>query len=133
LKKELTPGEELEKNLEKSQNLPYQMEFFMHIEIESWSTYYETKANDFYADKADGATETTKTQFDIALLREQQVATRALIEAKKEFEKAHDEAKANDGFVRYDVLEWNFPDRLDDGYGESHKSELIENVDRDRI
>lgn len=101
--------------------------------VESWSTYNETKLNDFYADKAGGAIETTKTQFDIALFQEQQDATRDLIQAEKEFEQAREEARAH-GFIR-DVykLDSNSPEHVDDGYHVSEDAKDIENVDRDRI
>jgi hypothetical protein len=101
--------------------------------LENWNTHYEIDYQQFCAWRASGTGKSSKTDFDIGLLRDRQAATRDVIRAEAELEDATAYAR-NLGviFNEFDQ-ESGFLDRSDDGYRESLEATLIAHVDRERI
>jgi hypothetical protein len=92
------------------------------LKVENFGDYYEAELRTFQEENAEGRIETTKTDFDVCLLHQAQVATGALIQAEQEFEAAKEHARES-GFLDY----------ADDGYRESMEADIAAHVDRGRI
>ncbi|KAE8453608.1 hypothetical protein EG329_009119 [Mollisiaceae sp. DMI_Dod_QoI] len=101
--------------------------------VENWKSYCDEQYAQFYELQAEGRTDATKTDFDIALVKEGQEATQAYIQAEKALSEAN--RYARELGVVFDEIDQTsgFLDRHDDGYAESMDAEIIANVDRDRI
>ena len=101
--------------------------------MENWNDYYDTQYQEYCRWKEEENMETTKSEFDVILLREEQAATRAFIQAEQEFVEAKEHARELG--VTYDPFdqESGFFDHVDDGYRESLEAAFAGHVDRGRI
>jgi hypothetical protein len=103
------------------------------LKVENFGDYYEAELRMFQEGKAEGRIETTKTDFDVCLLHQAQVATGALIQAEQEFEAAKEHARGL-GVVSSEFdQESGFLNYADDGYRESMEADIAAHVDRGRI
>jgi hypothetical protein len=101
--------------------------------VENFGDYYEAQLRTFQEWKAEGRIDSTKTDFDVSLLQQAQVATGALIQAEQELEAAREHAR-DLGVVSSDFgQESGFLDYADDGYRESMEADIAAHVDRGRI
>lgn len=100
---------------------------------DNWNMFYDDEFAAYTANLAKRETETTRTEFDLMLLKEQRGVAGDLRVAERELEEVMEYARGV-GVVFRDVdQESGFEDRADDGYRLSLERDMVQHVDRSRI
>ena len=97
--------------------------------IDNWREYYDEEYRKYSQRVADSIIQPARTTFDITLLKEQQEATGALIEAERAVEESRQHARRLGVVLRGTDQESGFASDDDDGYGGSTEADLIQQVD----
>lgn len=101
--------------------------------VNNWETYYDNKHRKFLALTRAGGIDSTQTEFDLMLLKEQRAATAELIQAEEHLADAKRYAKSLGVIFNMMDQESGFLDYPDDGYRESTEADIAAHVDRGRI
>ncbi|PMD55686.1 uncharacterized protein K444DRAFT_595636 [Hyaloscypha bicolor E] len=98
--------------------------------LDDWDAYYDDMHQGWQEMVASGQISSSKSEFDVDLLREAQEAAGDLIRAENDLSEAKHHAKTFGIFLETPDQDSRFADYADDGYAESLEAAWISHVDK---